>query len=131
VTTVESGAVPDSDEYILQAVPFRTVVMDIAGGDRKHAGLRGETRERGDAAGITEDEIVLQLDRDIVPAKPRDVTIEERVRFWPLASVDEAGERATPAAGEKDQAARVVREERRIEAGLRTESRSRVARFAR
>ena len=40
--------------------------------------LSARRRERGDAAGIAEDEVVLQLDGDIVRAEPLDVPIEER-----------------------------------------------------
>ena len=68
-------------------------------------------RERGNAAGIAEDEIVLQLDGDIVRAEPLDILIEEVAGVAPAAIVDQARERAVAAAGEQDQSLRVFREQ--------------------
>ena len=94
------------------------VIVDVAGGDRPQTGVCREARERGNTAGITEDEIVLQLDRDIVRAEPLDISIEEVTGVAPAAIVDQTRERAAPAAGEQDQSLSVFREQRGIEAGL-------------
>ena len=68
--------------------------------------------------GITEDKIVLQLDRDIVRAEPLDVLIEEATGVAPAAIVNQARQRATPAPGKQDQSVSVFREQQGIEAGL-------------
>jgi len=68
--------------------------------------------------GITEDKIVLQLDRDIVRAEPLDVLIEEVTGVVPAAVVNQARQRATPAPGKQDQSVSVFREQQGIEAGL-------------
>jgi hypothetical protein len=94
------------------------VIVDIDGGDRPQTGIFGEASERGNAAGIAEDEIVLQLDRDIVRAEPLDILTEEMTGVTPAASVDQTRERAPPTAGEQDQSSSVFREQRGIEAGL-------------
>ena len=101
-----------------KTVSFLAVIVDVAGGDRPQTGVCREARERGNTAGITEDEIVLQLDRDIVGTEPLDISTEEVMGVAPAAIVDQTRERAAPAAGEQDQSLSVFREQRGIEAGL-------------
>src|SRR4051794_11758974 len=118
MTAIQGGVVANGDQHVLKTVPLLTVIVDVAGGDRWQTGVCREAAERSNAAGIAEDEIVLQLDGNIVRAKPLDIVIEEVAGGAPAAIVDQARERAAPAAGEQDQSLRVFREQRGIEAGL-------------
>src|SRR5215207_4786906 len=118
MTAIQGGAVANGDQHVLKAVSLLTVIVDVAGGDRSQTGVCGEAAERGNAAGIAEDEVVLQLDGDIVRAEPLDILIEEVAGGAPAAIVDQARERAAPAAGEQNQSLRVFREQGGIEAGL-------------
>src|SRR5215211_400052 len=118
MTPIQGGAMANGDQYVLKATPLLAVVVNVAGGDCPQTGVCGEARERGDTAGIAEDEIVLQLDRDIVRAEPLDISIEEVTGVAPAAIVSQTGECAAPAAGEQDQSVSVFREQQGIEAGL-------------
>src|SRR5918996_62259 len=102
MTAIQGGAVANGDQHILKTVPLLAVIVDIAGGDRSQTGVCGEATERGNAAGITKDEIVLQLDGDIVRAEPLDILVEEVAGGAPAAIVDQARECAAPAAGEQN-----------------------------
>ena len=66
------------------------MIVDVTGGDRSQPGVCREAAERGNTAGITEDEIVLQLDGDIVRAEPLDRLIKEVAGGAPAAIVDQA-----------------------------------------
>src|SRR5215212_3963829 len=107
---IQGRAVANGDQHILKAVPDLTVIVDVAGGDRPQTGVCREARERGNAAGITEDEIVLQLDRDIVRAEPLGVSIEEVPGVAPATIIDQARQRSAPASGKQDQSLSVFRE---------------------
>src|SRR5215207_931102 len=72
---IQGRAVANGNQHVLKTASFLTVVVDVAGGDRPQTGVCGEASECGNTAGIAEDEIVLQLDRDIVRAEPLDVSI--------------------------------------------------------
>jgi hypothetical protein len=87
---IQGRAVADGNQHVLKAPPCLAMIVDIAGGDCPQTGVCREARERGNTAGITEDEIVLQLDRDIVRAEPLDVAIEEMAGVAPAAIVDQA-----------------------------------------
>src|SRR5919112_6232133 len=110
MTAIQSGEVANGNQHVLKTVPLMTVIVDVAGGDGSQPGVCREAAERGNAAGITEDEIVLELDGDIVRAEPLDILIEEVASGAPAAIVDQARERAVPAAGEQNQSLRVFRE---------------------
>src|SRR5215216_4579875 len=97
MTPIQGRAMANGDQHVLRAAPCLTVIVDVAGGDCAQTGVYREVRECGNAAGITEDKIVLQLDRDIVRAEPLDVATEEVAGVAPLAIIDQAGERAAPA----------------------------------
>src|SRR5829696_1163159 len=118
MTAIQGGAVANSDQHVLKTVSLLTVIVDVASGDRSQPGVCGEAAERGNTAGIAEDEVVLQLDGDVVRAEPLDILIEEVAGGAPAAIVDQARERAAPAAGEQNQSPRVFREQGGIEAGL-------------
>src|SRR5215207_1237279 len=118
MTAIQGGAMANGDQHVLKAAPLLTVIVDVAGGDRLQTGVCREVAERGNAAGIPEDEVVLQLDGDIARAEPLDILIEEAAGGAPAAIVDQAREGAVPAAGEQNQSLRVFREQGRIEAGL-------------
>src|SRR5215207_6008594 len=118
MTPIQGRAVANGDQHVLKTASFLTVIVDVAGGDRPQTGVCCEARECGNAAGIAEDEIVLQLDGDIARAEPLDISIEEVMGVVPAAIVDQARERAAPAAGEQDQSLSVFREQRGIEAEL-------------
>src|SRR5687767_16039193 len=82
---IQSCAVANGDQHVLKTASFLTVIVDVAGGDRPQTGVCGEASERGNAAGIAEDEIVLQLDRDIVRSEPLDILTEEMPGVTPAA----------------------------------------------
>jgi hypothetical protein len=102
--------VANGDQHVLKATSFLTVVVDVAGGDCPQTSVSRETRECGNAAGITEDEIVLQLDHDVVGAKPLDISTEETTGVAPAAIIGQTGECAPPAAGEQEQSLSVFGE---------------------
>ncbi len=90
MAAIEGGAVANGDEDILKAMPLRTMIVDIAGGNSPQTCICRKARESGDAAGIAKDEIVLQFDRDILPTEPLDVTIKQVAGVTPMTLVDEA-----------------------------------------
>src|SRR5215207_2262154 len=94
---IQGGAVANGDQHVLKAAPFLAVIVDVAGGDRPQTGVCRKARERGNTASISEDEIVLQLDRDIVRAKPLDISMEERTGIAPAAIIDQTRECSPPA----------------------------------
>ena len=115
---IQGCAVADGNQHVLKAASCLTMIVDVAGGDCPQTGVCREARERRHTAGIAEDEIVLEFDRDIVRAEPLDVAIEEVAGVTPAAIIDQARERATPASGKQDQSLSVFREQGGIETGL-------------
>src|SRR5215213_3734888 len=115
---IQGCAVADGNQHVLKATSCLTMIVDVAGGDCPQTGVCREARERCHTAGIAEDEIVLELNRDIVRAEPLDVAIEEVAGVTPAAIIDQARERATPTSGEQDQSLSMFREQGGIETGL-------------
>ena len=70
VAAIEVGMAPDRDQHVLEPVPPRDVVVDVAGRDVPHPDMLGELDHVRDPAGIAEDEVVLELDEDLIRPKP-------------------------------------------------------------
>ena len=101
---VERGAVPNGDQDVLEAVALAAVVVDVAGGNGRQLAAGGEAGQQAHPPGIAEDQIVLQLDRDVGRPEPLDVAVEEGGGLVAAVGIDQAGERALAAAGEEDEA---------------------------
>ena len=57
---------------------------------------------------VAEDEVVLQLDEDVACTEPRDPAPQRRFRLGVAALLHEPRHEAVPAAGEQDQAVRMI-----------------------
>ena len=105
---VEGRAVADRDQHVLQPVPLACVVVHVAGADDAHAGPLGQPYERLVARSVAMDVVVLQLDEDLLRAKPAD---EARERGGGLSAPPRLHERRDAplaATGEHDQPRRVT-----------------------
>ena len=60
----------DRYQRILQAVPLAHVVVHIPGRDNAQPRLIGQPRQRADAGRVAMHQVLLQLDKDVVRAKP-------------------------------------------------------------
>src|SRR4051812_28447407 len=89
VRAIESGAVANRDEHILQAMAILDVVMDIAGGDVSDANTPGQRDKLVDAWGVAKHVVLLQLHHDIVCAEPIDIGAKLRLGFGAVSGVNE------------------------------------------
>src|SRR5947209_1809442 len=84
------------------------VVVDIVGRDVTQSVLAREIDETPAAFRIAADEILLQLDVEVLAPEPRDVACERLFSPAHVAVRDERGHFAAFAAGERDEAARML-----------------------
>jgi hypothetical protein len=102
--------VPDGDEDVLEAVALPHVVVDVARGDGADPQVLGQVGQGTVAAGVAVHQVVLKLDEVVVGAEPLQVAASGLLRL-PIAAL--GGQRrhlAPAAAGEGDEAVRVLRE---------------------
>ena len=98
----------DRDEGVLQAVPASEVVVDVIGRDDGDAELLPQRDEASDAIVVAEDEVVLQLEVEVVGAKPVQVPFGRGLRFLGAAGGDQGGDFARAAAGKRNQSQCVI-----------------------
>src|SRR2546421_12037636 len=94
--------------HVLQAVTLSLVVVDVVSRDVTQSVLAREIDETPAALRIAVDEVLLQLDVEVLAPEPRDIACERLLSPAHVAVRDERGHFAAFAAGERDEAARVL-----------------------
>ena len=118
VALLQRAAVPDRHQRVLEAVPEALVVVDVAGGDGAHADPPGELGQRPVPVAVAEDQVVLELDEDVLPAEPSDPVAEDGLGLGRPAALHQQRHRPLPAAGQADQAPAVAGQPGDGEAGV-------------
>ena len=117
----ERSAVPDGGQDIGQFTVFGAGVVDIVGDDDRQPGRLGQRGRLGYEPVIVRQEVVRQLDEEaarggaVTSAEERRIPFRDGPRPGPVAGSQPTGEFPITAAGQRDQAFRVLGEERLAE----------------
>ncbi len=109
---------PDRGQHVSELAALGPVVVDVVGHHHRQPQLAGQVRRLRDEPVVVGQQVVRQLEhepaghRRIAPTEQVRVPLRERPRTLPIARPQSPGQLALPAARQRDQPLRVLRQQR-------------------
>ena len=115
---VQGEVEPGGSQDVLEPVALRGVVVDVVGGDDVDAGVAGQREQVAVAGRVALEEVALQLDVDTIGPERLPPLPQQPLCSDAPSVLHQPRQRPVAAAGEEDEAAGVVDDERRVQARL-------------
>ena len=115
---VQGEVEPGGSQDVLEPVALRGVVVDVVGGDDVDAGVAGQREQVAVAGRVALEEVALQLDVDTIGPERLPPLPQQPLCSDAASVLRQPRQRPVAAAGEEDEAASVVDDERRVQARL-------------
>ena len=102
VAGIQRRPVGDAHHHILQAMPLLLVIVHIAGGGVTHTKPVSQVYQASNPLCIAKYIVLLQLDNDILLAKPADIRAQDMLGIGDAIFRNRRTELSIPAASEQD-----------------------------